>query len=248
MTEFQIIPAVDLRQGQCVRLLKGKRDQETVYGNEPVRMARRWEDQGAGRLHIIDLDGAFEGESENKPVIKQMIRALDIPCQVGGGIRSHEAVEQLLEAGADRVIIGTAGIKNPAFLENLVDRHGPEPVVAGVDCRDEEVLASGWEEGSELNMFEWADRLEEHGVRRTIYTNIERDGTEEGPDVDRTRELVERSNLRVVASGGVGSLDHLRSLARLDLDRLEGVIVGRALYEGTFDIPEAQAAIEEVRS
>lgn len=243
---MDIIPAVDLKEGRCVRLLKGQRDQETVYDDDPVAMARHWEQKGANRLHIVDLDGAFEGKSKNQPVIEEIISDLSIPCQVGGGLRSPDAVASLLDVGADRAIIGTAGVENPDLFDDLLASHGPESIVAGVDCEAGEVMVSGWEEGSRLLLAEWVQELTNRGVQRVIYTDVDADGTQEGPDFDRTRWLLDQTDLNVIASGGVGSLDHLKEFAHMNHVQLEGVIVGRALYEGTFTLEEAQDTVAEL--
>lgn len=237
---MEVIPAVDLQDGECVRLMQGKKDQSTRYSDDPVSMARHWVEEGARRLHLVDLDGAFEEPSENKAVIEEIIEEVPVPCQVGGGLRSREAVDQLLETGADAAIVGTAGIKNPELLRNLVEEFGSETIYAGVDCRAGTVLVRGWEEESRYGRDEWMGRLEEIGVGRVIYTDVSRDGTEEGPDVRGTREILENFELDVVASGGVGTLDHLRKLKEIERPNLKGVIVGRALYERSFTLPEAE--------
>lgn len=237
---MEVIPAVDLQDGECVRLMQGKKDQSTRYSDDPVSMAQHWVEAGARRLHLVDLDGAFEEPSENKAVIEEIIEEAPVPCQVGGGLRSREAVRRLLEAGADAAIVGTAGIKNPELLRNLVEEFGSETIYAGVDCRAGTVLVRGWEEESRYGRDEWMGRLEEIGVGRVIYTDVSRDGTEEGPDVRGTREILEGFELDVVASGGVGTLDHLRELKEIERPNLKGVIVGRALYERSFTLPEAE--------
>jgi phosphoribosylformimino-5-aminoimidazole carboxamide ribotide isomerase len=240
---MQLIPAIDLQDGECVRLFQGKQDQSTRYSDDPVGMAQHWVQEGAQRLHLVDLDGAFEEPSENKDVIQSIIESVSVPCQVGGGLRSVQAVDQLLEAGADAAIVGTAGIKNPDLLGDLVDRFGPESIIAGVDCRDGKVLVRGWEEASQYDRDEWLHRLEDLGVRRIVYTEVQRDGTEEGPAVDETKTVAETFDLEVVASGGVGTLRHLRDLKAIGTSNLVGVIVGRALYENNFTLDEGRSAL-----
>jgi phosphoribosylformimino-5-aminoimidazole carboxamide ribotide isomerase len=240
---MNVIPAVDLKGGQCVRLLQGKRDEETHYSDDPVAMARHWEEAGAERLHLVDLDGAFDGDSENKPIIKDILGTLDIPCEVGGGIRSAQAVESILGAGADAVIIGTAGVNRPSWLRELVEEFGPDKVYAGVDCRDGRVMVKGWEETSAFELLEWVTRLEDMGLETIIYTDVDRDGAEVGPDYEGTGDILRESELNVIASGGVGSLEHLRGFEDIVTDQLVGVIVGRALYEDNFDFADAQRAL-----
>lgn len=237
---MDLMPAIDLQDGECVRLFQGKKDKSTQYSDDPLGMARHWQQEGAKRLHIVDLDGAFEEESANRSVIEGILRDLSIPCQVGGGIRSSEAVDSLLSAGADAVIIGTAGIKNPDLLSTLVDQFGDNRVFAGVDCREGHVLVRGWKEESQYQRDEWVNKLEKIGLGTLVYTEVDRDGTEEGPGITGTRELLEKSSLDIIASGGVGSLDHLNELKKIETDTLRGVIVGRALYEDRFTVSEAQ--------
>lgn len=240
---MNIIPAVDLKDGQCVRLFQGKRDRETHYSEDPVEMARHWEDAGAQRLHLVDLDGAFDGDSENQPIIKEIIDTLSIPCEVGGGIRSAESVESLIEAGADAVIIGTAGVNRPSWLRELVEEYGPEQIYAGVDCRNGRVMVKGWEETSAFELLEWVRRLEDIGVETIIYTDVDRDGAEVGPDYEGTERVLENSDINVIASGGVGNLQHLRDFQSIVSEQLIGIIVGRALYEENFKFEEAQEAL-----
>lgn len=242
---MNIIPAIDLKEGRCVRLLQGQRDEETLYGEDPLEMARFWEEEGAQRLHLVDLDGAFDGESENRHYIESIIDELHIPCQVGGGIRSVESVEAILGAGADAAIIGTAGVNRPSWLQELLEEFGPEQIYAGVDCRERRVMVKGWEEASAFQLLEWIRRLEAMGIETVIYTDVDRDGAEVGPDYDGTESILRKSDLKVIASGGVGTLDHIKGFRNIVDDDLTGVIVGRALYEQTFTLPEAQQVLEE---
>lgn len=240
---MELIPAIDLKDGRCVRLVQGRRDRETRYSDDPLGVARRWVDGGAGRLHIVDLDGAFGGDSPNRTIVRDLLEEVSVPCQVGGGLRDADTVGRVLEAGADAAIIGTGGIREPALLRRAVARFGTGSVIAGVDCRQGRVVVEGWEEETERTLASWLERLEELGVERIVYTDVERDGTQRGPNRRELRRVLEGSSLRVIASGGVGSLDHLRELAGLDHPRLEGVIVGKALYEGTFSVGEARGAL-----
>ncbi len=243
MTEnnFNVIPAIDLKAGRCVRLYQGKREQETKYSDNPTGVARRWEELGARRLHIVDLDGAFEEETKNQAVIKEIIAELSIPCQVGGGLRSREALAELFEAGAAAGIVGTAGIKEPDWLGEMVGEFGADKIYAGVDCDAGEVMVSGWREGASLQRDRWLEKLENIGVKTIIYTDISRDGTEEGPNLAAVQEVLESFNLNVIASGGVGCLEDVRRLQALNHPRLLGVITGKALYEGNLDLAKALA-------
>jgi phosphoribosylformimino-5-aminoimidazole carboxamide ribotide isomerase len=239
----KFIPAIDLQDGECVRLFQGQQDRSTRYSDDPVGMARHWVEEGAERLHLVDLDGAFEEPSENKDVIESIMESVSVPCQVGGGLRSVEAVGRLLEAGANAAIVGTAGIENPDLLRELVEEYGADSIIVGVDCRDGKVLVRGWEESSRYARDEWVGQLESIGIERIVYTEVQRDGTEEGPALDETRTVAEKFDLDVIASGGVGTLDHLRQLKEIQISNLVGVIVGRALYEKNFTLEEGQQTL-----
>ncbi|MFP4687141.1 MAG: 1-(5-phosphoribosyl)-5-[(5-phosphoribosylamino)methylideneamino]imidazole-4-carboxamide isomerase [bacterium] len=242
---MQLIPAIDLKGGRCVRLFQGKKDRETKYSDDPVGMALRWQKQGAQRLHIVDLDGAFAEDSVNLSIVRKIIKKVSIPCQVGGGLRSTRVVESLLEAGCDGAIIGTAGVRQPQWLEKLVEQFGGDSIIAGVDCELGEVMVEGWEEGSALSRAAWLENLESLGVEKIIYTDVGRDGTENGPDIKGVAEILSTTKLKVIASGGVGELEHLESLATIENSRLIGVIVGRALYENNFTISEARKVLNK---
>lgn len=240
---MKLIPAIDLKDGRCVRLVQGRRDRETRYSDDPLGVARRWVEGGARRLHLVDLDGAFGEESPNRAIVRKLLDAVEVPCQVGGGLRDPETVGAVLRAGAQAAIIGTAGVREPGFLGRCVERHGADSVIAGVDCREGRVVVQGWEQDTDLTLDSWLGRLEELGVQRIVYTDVGRDGTEEGPNLDGLKRVLDGFAHRVVASGGVGSLEHLEALAGLEHPRLEGVIVGKALYEGTFTVDEARRAL-----
>lgn len=240
---MKLIPAIDLKDGGCVRLVQGRRDRQTRYSNDPLGVARRWVDGGAARLHLVDLDGAFGEDSPNRTIVRELLDAVEIPCQVGGGLRDLGTVRTVLEAGADAVIIGTAGVREPDFLRRCVERHGADSVIAGVDCREGRVVVQGWEEETDLTLTSWLEQLEELGIERIVHTDIGRDGTEEGPNLKELQVVLDGFAHRVVASGGVGTLEHLESLASLNHPRLEGVIVGKALYEGTFTVEEARRSL-----
>lgn len=234
-----ILPAIDLRDGRCVRLIQGQKDRETVYDDDPARVARRWVEQGASFLHVVDLDGAFTGSSRNLDVVAQILSAVPVPVQLGGGIRSSEDIERVLDLGVERAIIGTAAVTCPDLVAAAVSRWGAARLIVGLDARDGQVAVRGWEDQSPLTAIQAARRVKAAGVERVVYTDIARDGMMAGPNVEATRRLAVESGLRVIASGGVSSMDDLSRLAALSHDGIEGVIIGKALYEGTVDLKEA---------
>ena len=240
---FDVIPAIDLRGGKCVRLMQGDYARETVYGSDPVEMALRWQSLGAPRLHVVDLDGARSGEQANAEAVRAIVAALDIPLELGGGIRNIETVERWLEAGVDRVYLGTAAVTDPPFASQACAQF-PGHVAAGADARDGKIAVRGWEEESSESLREFCNRLLSDGACALTYTNIARDGTMVGPDIEGITELIEAlgpTDAQIILSGGVGTLDHIVRAA--DVPGLGGVIVGRALYEGTVDLAEAIAAV-----
>ncbi len=239
MTRFQPIPAVDIRGGRCVRLLQGDYARETVYGDDPAQMAKRWEAEGAERLHVVDLDGAREGTRPNAEVIRRLIESIEIPVQVGGGIRSLEVARQVLDDGADRVVVGTAAVEAPERLTAWLDALGAERVLVGVDARDGRVATHGWLETTDIDALDFCRSLADVGVRRVFFTDIGRDGTLRGPNVAAVRAIAAEGRLRVLASGGVSSVEHVRALA---LAGAEGAIVGKALYDGRVRLAELLAA------
>lgn len=240
MTPFELIPAIDLAQGHVVRLTRGEFGSETVYGDDPVRVAKDWLRAGAGRLHVVDLDGAKAGRPVQEAVVAEIAAAVDAPVQVGGGLRSIEACERLLGAGADRVVVGKPAITDEGFLRRALDGFGPRLVVA-LDARDREVRVAGWQEGTGLDVVETAVRLAAAGVARLLTTDIGRDGTLEGPDAGLFAEIARAAGIPILASGGVSSTGDLVALSRID--GVEGAIVGRALYTGAIDLAEALEAI-----
>ncbi|MDI6711353.1 MAG: 1-(5-phosphoribosyl)-5-[(5-phosphoribosylamino)methylideneamino]imidazole-4-carboxamide isomerase [Thermoanaerobacterales bacterium] len=233
-----VIPAIDLRSGRCVRLLQGRPDRETVYGNDPAAVARRWEAQGASWLHVVDLDGAFAGLPRNEEAIRAILQTVKIPVQVGGGLRTMAGIRRYLEMGVSRVVLGTAAVADPAFLGEALDAFG-ERIAVGVDCRDGQVCVEGWGRTANLGLMDFLDRLAAAGARRVIYTDIRRDGMLQGSNIAAVAEVVARTPMRVIASGGVSSLDDIRALANLDPPGVEGVIVGKALYTGAVDLKAA---------
>jgi phosphoribosylformimino-5-aminoimidazole carboxamide ribotide isomerase len=237
-----LYPAIDIRDGKAVRLTQGDYGRETAYDDDPVDAARRWEADGALWLHVVDLDGARAGEPVNLDQVQRIVAAVEIPIQLGGGLRDSLQVEQAISVGAERVVLGTTAVRDHALVEAIAAAHG-DRVVAAVDAKGGRVAAEGWTEPSDLGPAELATQLWGRGVERFLYTPVEVDGTMEGPAVGALPELTAATGGELLYSGGVGSLDDLRALAALELDNLGGVIVGRALYEGRFTIAEAQAVL-----
>lgn len=247
---MRLYPAIDLKDGNCVRLYQGDYGQQTTYGDDPVAQAKAFVSEGAEIVHVVDLDAAKTGEPTNRPVIGAICAALDVPVQVGGGVRSVEAAEALFSIGVDRVVIGTAAIERPELVEELTS--AGRSVVVGIDARGDDVATHGWTTSSGQTADALAARFADAGVTSLVVTEISRDGTLEGPDIGGISKLLSTTGIPVIASGGVGVLDHLRSLGRVVVPvdaggdrRLSGVIVGRALYEKQFTVPEALRAIEE---
>lgn len=235
-----IIPAIDLKDGRCVRLIQGRMQDETVYSNDPEAVARRWVDCGAPMLHVVDLDAAVHGTSLNQTCIAGIIRAAGIPVQVGGGMRDVGAVAAGLEAGAQRVIVGTAAVENPAFVREVC-RIFPGRIAVGIDARQGRVAVRGWTRTTEMSTVDLARQLEDAGVCALIFTDIQRDGMQTGPNIEETRKLAAAVTLPVIASGGVGTLDHIRRLMELEAVGVAGVITGKALYSGALRLEEALA-------
>jgi phosphoribosylformimino-5-aminoimidazole carboxamide ribotide isomerase len=237
-----VIPAIDLKNGRCVRLTEGREDSAKIYDLDPIEVARGYEREGARLIHIVDLDGAFMGKaSANQEIIRRVQRAVSIPVEVGGGIRSLADIEVLLrDVGARHVIIGTLAIEDPAALEEAVRSFGSS-IIVGIDARGREVALRGWTEAAEMDALALARRVASVGVERIIYTDIRRDGRLAGPSFDLTREIARVSGVRVTASGGVASLADIKRLRELEIDGVDSVIVGKALYEGRFSLRDATA-------
>ena len=236
-----LYPAIDIRGGQAVRLLEGDYARETIYDADPVDAAKRWASEGAEFLHVVDLDGAKAGEPRNLDAIERVAAAVECSIQVGGGLRNPGAVQQVLDAGAKRVVIGTAALKDPEFLQTMIESHG-ERVVVSVDARAGKVALEGWTEAGKERAADVVAALGKKGVARFLCTAIEVDGTMEGPALDQLDEIASATGSQVIASGGVGTLAHLKSLSS-SLPTLDGAIVGRALYEQRFSVAEAIAAL-----
>ncbi|MHB1127573.1 MAG: 1-(5-phosphoribosyl)-5-[(5-phosphoribosylamino)methylideneamino]imidazole-4-carboxamide isomerase [Bacillota bacterium] len=239
-----IIPAIDLRDGQCVRLVQGRLEEQTVFSAHPEEMAVKWEAAGAKMLHVVDLDGAFAGEPRNLAAISAIISAVKIPVQLGGGIRTLDTIEKMMRLGVFRVILGTAAIVQPQLIADAVTHYG-QKVIVGIDSKDGRVAVDGWASLSEKTALDLAMEIKKAGVGRVIYTDTRRDGTLQGPNLASTRELALATGLRVIASGGVSSLDDIRALKQCEPDGVDGVILGKALYTGAFTLQEALAIAEE---
>ena len=238
---FEIVPAVDLKAGRCVRLRQGRADAETVFSDDPVAMARRWEASGARRLHVVDLDGAFAGGPTQTELVRAMIRAVSIPVEVGGGLREVAHVEAVLDAGARWAIVGTRAALDPAFLGEACERFG-DRLMIGIDAADGRVAVDGWTRVLDLDAMALARDAAAAGAAGIIYTDIARDGTQGGPNLWSTEAVARAASIPVLASGGVGSLDDIRQLATVP--GLAGVIVGRALYSGAVDLAAAVAEVQ----
>ena len=235
---MEVIPSIDLKAGRCVRLYQGDFNRETVYSEDPVAVAKGWQEQGALRLHLVDLDGATQGEPANRAKIAEIIQMLSIPVQLGGGIRSLETAADLISLGADRVVLGTAAIEDPDMVGDIASRYGSGKVVVAVDARDGMVSTRGWTESTSVGVLNLAEAMAKLGVTRLLYTDISRDGTLTQPNYEANADLVAKSGMAVQASGGIASLDHIR---RLKETGVEGVILGSSLYTGSVSLGEAIA-------
>lgn len=242
-----LIPAIDLKNGQCVRLRQGQMEQVTVFSDNPVEMAGRWVDAGARRLHIVDLDGAVAGKPVNARVIQQIADKFPkLPIQVGGGIRDAETVQVYLEAGVQYTIIGTKAVSAPHFVNELCLEF-PGHIIVGLDAKDGKVAIDGWSKLSNHDVIDLARHFEHDGVAAIVYTDISRDGMMQGVNVDSTMRLAQEINIPVIASGGVSTLDDIRALLAVEEEGVEGAIIGRALYEGSINFADAQAIVDQKR-
>ena len=235
-----ILPAIDLKEGKCVRLEQGLMNRDTVYNDNPGEQARIWQEQGGELLHIVDLDGAFAGIPKNRDAIKAIVEAITIPSELGGGIRNMQTIEAYLELGIDRVVLGTVAKENPKLVEEACKKY-PGQIVVGIDARDGLVAVRGWADVTEKSAIEMAKEMAGFGVEAVIYTDIARDGMMQGPNIEATRKLAESIDIPVIASGGLSSLDDIRRLMAIESSGVTGVIAGKAIYSGAVDLREAVA-------
>lgn len=241
-----IIPAVDIKNGKCVRLVQGRMEDETVFSNDPAAMARQWADAGAELIHVVDLDGAFEKSPRNLDAVKNIIDTVDTPIQLGGGIRTERTVKTLLDMGVKRVIIGTEAINNPEWVMQI-SRRFPGQVVVGIDARNGRVAIEGWTETTHTQAVDLAKRFEDCGVAAINFTDIYRDGMQTGPNIAETGRLAEAISIPVVASGGVATIDDIKNLLPLEKVGVTGVITGKALYSGTLDFRQALLLVQPAK-
>ena len=231
-----LIPAIDLRNGFCVRLLQGESDKETVYSNDPAAMAVKFEEAGAERLHLVDLDGAFQGEGSNISSIRSILKNVSIPVQIGGGLRTEEDIDRMLALGVSAVIVGTMAVKHPDVLEKLLKKYTDEQIILGIDARNRKVSIEGWKESTEIQDVKFALRWKNSGIKRVVFTDISRDGMLSGPNLAALREMAEHTGLKIVASGGISSMDDLEQLKTLEPNGVDQAISGKAIYEGKIDL------------
>ena len=244
-----LIPAIDLKDGHCVRLKQGDMDQSTTFGEDPAAMARKWVDAGARRLHLVDLNGAFAGQPKNKGAIQAILKEVgaDIPVQLGGGIRDLDTIEKYLDAGMRYVIIGTAAVKNPGFLHDACSAF-PGHIIVGLDAKDGKVAVDGWSKLTGHDVVDLAKKFEDYGVESVIYTDIGRDGMLSGVNIDATVRLARALHIPVIASGGITDLRDIDALCAVEDEGIMGAITGRAIYEGTLDFAAAQTRADELGS
>jgi len=241
-----LIPAIDLKDGKCVRLRQGRMDDETVFGDDPVEVARRWVDAGARRLHMVDLNGAFEGKPVNAASIRAVAEAFpDLPIQVGGGIRDEDTVQAYLNAGVQYTIIGTKAVSAPHFINDLCVEF-PGHIIVGLDAKEGKVAIDGWSKLSHHSVIDMAQRFEQDGVEAIVYTDIGRDGMMNGVNIESTVELARAITIPVIASGGITSIEDVRALCAVTDEGINGAITGRAIYEGTLDLAQAQQLADEL--
>lgn len=233
---MQLYPAIDLKNGQCVRLQQGDFDKQTVYNTDPVAQIKEWARLGATYIHVVDLDGALDGQWTNKELMRQMVAAVDVPVQTGGGVRTLEDIAERLEVGISRVIIGTMAIKNPDFVSEAISKFGADAIVVGIDAKNGMVATHGWETVSEKDALEVALDMEERGVKTIVYTDIAKDGMMGGPNVDQTAELNDETDMDIIASGGVSKMEDLEAIHKI---RAHGAILGKSLYVGAIELDKA---------
>lgn len=241
-----LIPAIDLKDGKCVRLRQGRMEDDTVFSDDPVAMARHWVERGARRLHLVDLNGAFAGEPVNGGIVKAIAKEFpELPIQIGGGIRSAEIIEAYLAAGVQWLIIGTKAVREPEFVGEMCKRF-PGHIIVGLDAKDGMVATDGWANVTDVNVIDLAKRFENDGVSSIVYTDISRDGMLQGVNVEATVRLAESMSIPVIASGGITNLDDVRNLCAVAASGIEGAITGRAIYEGTLNFEAGQQLADEL--
>ncbi|WP_066720575.1 1-(5-phosphoribosyl)-5-[(5-phosphoribosylamino)methylideneamino]imidazole-4-carboxamide isomerase [Clostridium sp. Marseille-P299] len=233
---MRLYPAIDIKNGQCVRLRQGQFEDILVYSNSPVGVAKKWEESGASYIHLVDLDGALVGHSVNDDVIREIASTINIPIQVGGGIRTIKDIENKLNLGVSRVIIGTKAVENPMFVKEIINCFGADKIIIGIDAKNGMVAIQGWEKLSNYNAVSLALEMKELGVKTIIYTDISKDGMLQGPNIEHTKEMVDMTGLEIIASGGVSSMIDLETLSKINV---EGVVIGKALYENKIDLKDA---------
>jgi phosphoribosylformimino-5-aminoimidazole carboxamide ribotide isomerase len=239
-----LIPAIDLKEGKCVRLRQGRMEDDTVFSDDPVAVARRWVEAGARRLHLVDLDGAFAGKPQNAEVINAIVQAFpDVPVQIGGGIRDEDTIELYLEAGVQYVIIGTKAVSEPHFVRDVAIEF-PGHIIIGLDARDGKVAIDGWSKLSRHDVIDLAQKFESNGVAAIVYTDISRDGMMQGVNAEATARLARSVHIPIIASGGITNLDDIRALGAVAHEGIMGAITGRAIYGGTLDFAEAEKLAE----
>ena len=239
-----IIPAVDIKDGKCVRLLQGRMEDATVYSSSPREMALRWQREGAEILHIVDLNGAFEGRGVNDSAVREIVERMDMMTELGGGVRDMARIDSLLALGIGRVILGTVAVENPDLVRAAIDKHGPEKIVVGIDAKNGVAATRGWATDGGRPAVELGRAMKALGVERVVYTDIARDGMLTGPNIPETERMARETGIRIIASGGVSSLDDIRALKRIEASGVDSVITGKAIYEGKLDL---RAAIEAAR-
>ncbi len=241
-----LIPAIDLKDGKCVRLKQGRMDETTVFSDNPVDMAQRWVDEGTKRLHLVDLNGAFDGKPVNGEVIQAIATKFpDLPIQIGGGIRDANTVQAYLDSGVQYCIIGTKAVEDPEFVVDLCKQF-PDHIIVGIDAKNGMVATDGWDKVSSVSAIDLAKKFEEAGVSSIVYTDISRDGMMTGPNIEATAELAEAINIPVVISGGMSNMDDVKNACSIEHKGVMGTILGRSIYEGTIDLQEAQAYVDSL--
>ena len=235
-----IIPAIDLKDGKCVRLRQGLMEDSTIFSDSPVDMAQRWVDEGARRLHLVDLNGAFDGKPVNGEIVQAIAKKFpNLPIQIGGGIRDIDTIQAYIDAGVNYVIIGTKAVEEPAFIKEVCAKF-PDNIIVGLDAKDGMVATDGWAKVSDIHVIDLAKAFEQDGVQSIVYTDISRDGMMQGVNVEATVKLAESVNIPIIASGGITNMDDIKNLCAVKQSGIEGAITGRAIYEDTLDLAEAQ--------